>query len=129
MEIMTHRNANTWLLGKPIRVDDDYASEVELKASKEMAVDRKGLVHGGFTFGLADYAAMLAVNHPNVVLGKSECRFIEPVRIGETMRAKAEITEKEGKRRSVKVDVNVDDRKVFNGYFTCYILDKHVLEK
>jgi acyl-coenzyme A thioesterase PaaI-like protein len=44
-----------------------------------MAADQRGLVHGGFTFGLADYAAMVAVNDPNVVLGAAEVRFLAPV--------------------------------------------------
>jgi len=43
-----------------------------------MAVDQMGLVHGGFTFGAADFAAMAAVNDPNVVLVSSECRFFKP---------------------------------------------------
>jgi acyl-coenzyme A thioesterase PaaI-like protein len=48
-----------------------------------MVVDAHGLVHGGFVFGLADYAAMLAVNDPNVVLGAAEARFLKPVRRGD----------------------------------------------
>jgi acyl-coenzyme A thioesterase PaaI-like protein len=48
-----------------------------------MAVDDRGLVHGGFVFGLADHAAMLAVNDPNVVLGAASTRFLKPVRVGE----------------------------------------------
>ena len=32
-------------------------------------------------FGAADYAAMLAVNDPNVVLGNAELRFVAPVEV------------------------------------------------
>ena len=58
---------------------------MELLTNRSMAVDETGLVHGGYIFGLADYAAMIAVNHPNVVLGSSEVKFLKPVRAGETV--------------------------------------------
>ncbi|MCW3978932.1 MAG: thioesterase [Candidatus Bathyarchaeota archaeon] len=128
MEIKTHRSAVPRLVGTPINVEDDVAAEVELRASEEMAVDARGLIHGGFTFGLADYAAMLAVNHPKVVLGKSESRFVAPVRVGELMMAKASVTASEGRRREVEVEIRVKGDAVFKGTFTCYILDKHVLD-
>lgn len=104
-------------------------AEVELRAVEEMAVDELGLIHGGFTFGLADYAAMLAVNHPFVVLGASQVRFTAPVKVGDLMRARAKVVSKEGWRREVAVEVFVEDRKVLSGTMTCHILDRHVLKK
>ena len=59
------------------------SARVALDAIDSMVVDAQGLVHGGFVFGLADYAAMLAVNDPNVVLGAAETRFLKPVRRGD----------------------------------------------
>ena len=129
MDLKTHKRAFTRLLGKPVIIEDDRKAEVELEASEEMAVDEKGLIHGGFTFGLADYAAMLAVNHPHVVLGRSESRFLAPVRVGDVMRAIAKVEGREGGRREVEVGVTVEGRRVFEGAFTCYILDRHVLDR
>ncbi|MEZ4484205.1 MAG: hotdog domain-containing protein [Syntrophotaleaceae bacterium] len=63
----------------------------------EMCADDAGLIHGGFTFGLADYSAMLAVNDPHVVLGGAETRFLAPVQCGEVMVATAEVVEAQGK--------------------------------
>jgi acyl-coenzyme A thioesterase PaaI-like protein len=51
-------------------------------AIAEMTVYEKGLVHGGFIFSQADHAAMLAVNHPDVVLGREECNFLAPAKRG-----------------------------------------------
>lgn len=129
MDVKTHRRAVPRLVGAPISVEDDVSSEVELRASEEMAVDERGLIHGGFTFGLADYAAMLAVNHPYVVLGKSESRFVAPVRVGELMTAMATVTLREGRRRDVEVEIRVKGDEVFKGRFTCYVLDEHVLDR
>lgn len=129
MKVRTHRAANPRLLGRPITVRDDAESVVELEASGDMAVDGLGLIHGGFTFGLADYAAMLAVNHPYVVLGSSQVRFLAPVRVGDVMRCRAEVVKREGRRREVAVEVSVGEERVLTGTMTCYVLDRHVLER
>ncbi len=125
-EQRTHMKASRRLVGIPIFIGSGRA-EVVLKTIDEMAVDELGLVHGGFTFGLADYAAMLAVNEPTVVLGKAEVKFTRPVRVGEEMRATAEIVESEGRKRIVNVTVSTEKGVVLTGRFTCYVLEKHVL--
>ncbi|MCW3990955.1 MAG: MaoC/PaaZ C-terminal domain-containing protein [Candidatus Bathyarchaeota archaeon] len=128
MEKKTHALAREGLLGTPLRIITGETSEVALTATEEMAVDERGLIHGGFTFGLADYAAMLAVNHPFVVLGGSECRFLAPVKVGDSMIASASVEETKGRRRSVSVDVNVGDVKVFTSVFACFVLEAHILD-
>ncbi len=70
MEIKTHLAIDRRLCGEPLELREGFAS-VELTTTREMEADSSGLVHGGFVFGLADHAAMLAVNHPNVVLGQA----------------------------------------------------------
>lgn len=138
MEQRTHRRTSERLVGKPVKIEPGKA-EVELLTTEEMAVDEYGLVHGGFTFGLADYAAMLAVNEPTVVLGKAEVKFLKPVRAGEKLVARAKIMEEsEGgvgdgassrRKKLVKAEVfNEKNEKVFEGTFHCYVLEKHVLE-
>jgi len=129
MEVKTHRRASRALLGRPLLIRDDAEAVVELEAREEMAVDDHGLIHGGFTFGIADYAAMLAVNHPHVVLAAAEVRFLAPVRVGDVMRARAEVVEREGRRREVAVEVSVGSEKVLAGTLTCYVLRGHVLER
>jgi acyl-coenzyme A thioesterase PaaI-like protein len=94
-----------------------------------MAVDRWGLIHGGFTFGLADYSAMLAVNDPYVVLESADVKFLAPVVVGNIMRAIAEVREVDGKKHIVDVNVYVGEKKVLSGQMKCYVLSKHVCEK
>jgi len=127
MEVKTHRRANRRLVGKPIKLGEGEAL-VELEAVEEMAVDDRGLIHGGFTFGLADYAAMLAVNHPNVVLASAEVRFTAPVEIGDLMRAEARVIEERGRWRRVEVRVSVGERVVLEGFMDCVVLERHVLD-
>jgi 3-hydroxymyristoyl/3-hydroxydecanoyl-(acyl carrier protein) dehydratase len=72
---------------------------------------------------------MLAVNHPNVVLGSAQTKFLAPVTTGETMRAEATIKNMDSRKSEVNVDVTVDGKKVFTGTLQCYSLEKHVLDK
>lgn len=128
MEQKTHLLTSKELVGEPVKIEEDYA-EVKLKTNEEMKVDEYGLVHGGFTFGLADYAAMLAVNEPTVVLGKAEVRFTKPVKVGDELLAKAKVVEDQGKKKVVFAEVfNQKGEKVLEGKFYCYVLEKHVLK-
>jgi uncharacterized protein (TIGR00369 family) len=102
-------------------------SKVELVTTPEMAVDETGLVHGGFIFSVADYAAMVAVNHPFVVLGAANVKFLKPVRAGESIEAVAVVTSEDGKKRQVTVDVTREGEAVFHGTFTCIVPANHVL--
>ncbi len=126
MQISTHQKINQQLCGKPLEVKEGY-SRVELAADAGMAVDETGLVHGGFIFGQADYAAMIAVNHPNVVLAGANVKFLKPVKAGDTVIAEAQVTAVEKKKHTVEVAVTRDNEKVFEGTFICFVLEKHVL--
>jgi uncharacterized protein (TIGR00369 family) len=94
-----------------------------------MAADDSGLIHGGFVFGLADYAAMIAVNHPNVVLGSADVKFLKPLKKGDAVIAEARVENITGKKHAVRVTVENNKTKVFEGVFTCFILEKHVLSE
>lgn len=126
MPVRTHEKIDQSLCGTPILVEEGR-SEVRLESSERMAADASGLVHGGFVFGLADYAAMLAVNHPSVVLGGAEVRFLKPTRAGAALLARAEDQTPDGKKHLVKVEVFCEDALVFTGTFTCFVPERHVL--
>jgi len=127
MEVKTHEKIDPRLCGTPAALERGY-SRVQMTASTRMCADASGLVHGGFVFGMADYAAMLAVNHPNVVLGAAEVKFTRPVRTGDLLVAEARVTGSEGKKRLVSVTVHAGGTSVFTGLFTCFVLEKHLLD-
>ncbi|TNE85464.1 MAG: thioesterase [Deltaproteobacteria bacterium] len=123
----THLGIDPRLCGEPVELRPGFAS-ARFTTLPEMAADSRGLVHGGFVFGLADYAAMLAVNDPHVVLGSAETRFVAPVRVGEVVLATASVRETKGKKRVVEVEARVGDRLVLTGTLTTFVLDRHVLD-
>lgn len=126
MEPSTHLLADRAWVGAPVAIEPGRALAA-LTTLPAMAVDAHGLVHGGFVFGLADYAAMLAVNHPHVVLGAADVRFVAPVRAGEEAVASAHVRAESGRRREVEVVVRVGEREVLRGVFTAFVLDRNVL--
>lgn len=127
MEPRTHLAIRPEWVGEILELDEGRC-RARLVARPEMAADDRGLVHGGFTFGLADYAVMMAVNDPFVVLGAAEVRFTAPVRVGETLVAEARVVEARGKKRVAEVHVDVDGRRVLEGTLTAFVLDRHVLD-
>ena len=130
MEQKTHLLTSKELVGKVEEIQSDQEATVVLKTTALMGVDESGLVHGGFTFGLADYAAMTAVNDPFVVLLSSQVKFLRPVRVGDELTARAIVAEKDGRKRKVRVEVfKAGEERVFEGEFSCLILPNHVLEK
>ena len=124
----THLSLSAELAGTVEWIEEGRSAEVTLCVGEKMRVDDQGLIHGGFTFGLADYASMVAVNDPFVVLISAQVFFRKPVMVGDRLKARANITHVEGANRRVSCQVvNQDGAKVFEGEFLCRVLSKHVL--
>lgn len=125
--IATHERIDHALCGEPVALAPG-AAEVKLATTANMAVDDRGLVHGGFVFGLLDHAAMLAVNEPTVVLGAAELRLLAPVAVGQRVVATARVVEHPGKKIIVEAEARVGETVVLTGRLTCFVPRQHVLE-
>ena len=125
--LATHENINRDLSGELLKLERGYVKS-RLTTISEMVVDDQGLIHGGFIFGAADFAAMAAVNEKNVVLVGSDCQFLSPVKFGDEVNFVARVRHKEGRKRNVYVEAHVLDIKVFEGEFKTVITDRHVLK-
>ena len=127
VELRTHQRIDQSLCGTLLELKPGYA-KVELETTREMVVDEMGLVHGGFTFGAADFAAMAAVNDPNVVLVSSNCRFLSPVKVGDRVVFEAKELYREARKRNIHVIGYFEEIKVFEGEFMAVVLERHVLK-
>ena len=127
-EVRTHSQIDESLSGRVQQLEIGRCS-VEFEASPSMRADDTGLVHGGFLFSAADYAAMLAVNEPTVVLLGAEVQFVRPCRVGDKVEVNARVTVMDSRRPIVEV-VALDRTKteVFRGTFKCAVPSRHVLE-
>ena len=141
VDIRTHHALDRELCGTPVALAEGTAT-VSLVTTSRMQADAHGLVHGGFVFGLADHAAMLAVNEPPVVLGAAELRLLAPVRVGQRVEATARVVEppkasggddpggppRRAKKILVDVEARVGETVVLTGRLTCFVPPRHVLE-
>ncbi len=122
----THEKINTNYSGEIVKLELGFA-KVVLETNEIMRADEVGLVHGGFIFSAADFAAMASVNEPNVVLASCNCLFLAPVRVGDKVTFEATEHQKEGRKRNVTVRGFVHDIKVFEGEFKTVVTERHVL--
>ncbi len=127
-ERRTHERLDPEWCGRPLQWGEGRGRAV-LDTTEAMAADAAGLVHGGFVFGLADHAAMLAVNHPFVVLAAADVRFLAPVRVGECVEATACVRERSGRSHLLDVEARVGERLVLQGTMRAVVLDRHVLDR
>ncbi len=127
INLKTHTKIKKYLSGDIVSLKENYA-QVKLRCTKEMAVDDMGLIHGGFTFCAADFAAMAAVNDPYVVLIGAVSKFLAPVKVGDTVIFEAHAKFEDARKREVDVIGSINDIKVFEGKFDAVILPEHVLK-
>jgi acyl-coenzyme A thioesterase PaaI-like protein len=126
IELQTHTKYNK-KFGQLIELNEEYA-KVILETSEEMAVDEEGLVHGGFIFAAADFCAIATVNKPYVVLARSQSEFMAPIKVGEIVEFKSDILMKEKRKVEIKVIGTINEIKVFDGLFSCIVLERHALK-
>ena len=127
MTLNTHLKLDNTINGQVVKLSENYA-KIEQITKDFMVADEVGLIHGGFTFCAADFCAMAVVNDPNVVLAKSETKFLAPIKLGDTVVFEGKLLEKEGKKSTIEVIATVDETSVFKGTFYTVTLDKHILE-
>lgn len=124
--LVTHERINQALSGEIDKLEEGFA-RVILDTIEEMKADDLGLIHSGFIFSAADFAAMAAVNDKNVVLASAYTQFLAPVKLGDSVVFEARVRQKEGRKRNVIVKGHVLDIKVFEAEFSTVVLENHIL--
>ena len=90
-------------------------------------VDRKGLVHTGYLFSAANFAAMASVNEGNVVLASAKTNFLAAMALGDEAVFEAQAMQTTTRKRNVLVIGKLGNVKIFEGEFATVVLDRHVL--
>ncbi|MGP1450521.1 MAG: PaaI family thioesterase [Wolinella sp.] len=104
-----------------------YAN-VWLSTSKTMSIDNMGLVHPGFIFSSANFAAMCAINDPNAILIGADAKFLAPTEAGNEIEFRAHALQHDTKKREVRVEGYVLDIKVFDATFFVAMFDHHIFK-
>jgi acyl-coenzyme A thioesterase PaaI-like protein len=61
-------------------------------------------------------------------LGAADVKFLKPIIRGDKVIAEARVEEIQGKKHWVAVSVTKQDETIFQGMFTCFVLESHVLD-
>jgi len=100
---------------------------IRLNCTEDMVADQKGLIHTGFMFSSANYAALLAVNEPNAITIVSKVNFLLPAVLNDEIIFKSHAMQTESRKRIVKVDGFIRDNKIFEAEFSIVIMERHIL--
>lgn len=103
-------------------------SKIILKTTNEMGYDEEGLVHSGFIFNSANYAANVAVNKTFIVTVGAKISFLAPTKIGDIIKFEAQAFFEESRKREVKVIGEMNEIKIFEGSFQIIILEEHIFK-
>lgn len=126
-QIITHKRINKVFCGKVIGMENN-SSKVTLLTTNEMSVDELGLVHSGFVFSAADYAAAVAINALNTVIIGSKVSFLAPAKVGDSIEFEAKVKFEDLRKREIEVVGKINEIKVFQGTFYAVILEKHIFK-
>ena len=92
----------------------------------DMVSDAEGLIHNGFVFMGANYAALLAVNEEFSVSIGARINFYGPLRLGDIVEFDAHARFEESRKKEVKVIGYVKEIKIFEGTFQLVTLEEHI---
>jgi len=126
-DLKTHLKVKSNLIGNLVELNKN-TSKVVLQTTNEMSVDEFGLVHSGFIFGSAEYAAVAAVNEANVVIIGCRSKFFAPAKVGDLINFEAKGRFEDARKREIKVIGMINEIKVFEGIFQAVILERHILQ-
>lgn len=126
-DLKTHLKIKSILVGNLVEMAKN-SSKVVLQTTQEMSVDEFGLIHSGFLFGSAEYAAVAAVNEPNVVVIGCRSKFFAPAKVGDIITFEAKGRFEDARKREIKVIGMINEIKVFEGLFQAVLLERHILQ-
>ena len=125
--INTHQKIKKSLCGNVISLEENHSKTV-LQTTDDMVVDTLGLIHNGFIFGAAEYAAVLSINEVNLVTISSKVKFLAPAKNGDIINFDAKAKFEDLRKREVKVIGEINEIKIFEGIFQAVVLENHILK-
>ena len=126
-KLLTHTRIKHSLCGSVQTLEPGHA-KINLKTTKEMVIDELGLVHSGFIFSAADYAAAAAVNEANLVVIGARVNFLAPAKVEDIIEFEAKAKFEDARKREIHVVGKIKEIKVFEGIFHAVMLDKHIFK-
>lgn len=115
------------LCGAIIRMSEEEVL-VKFTPNEQMVGDENNLIHSGFIFNAANYAAMCLVNRTHSLTIGAEVQFLAPIELDQEMLFLATIKHINDKKYKVLVKGTLLDIKIFEGTFHISIFDKELFK-
>lgn len=96
--------------------------------TKQMISDESNLIHSGFIFNAANYAAMCLVNQPHAITIGSEVEFLAPVEFEQEMMFLATVKQSNNKKFEINVKGTLLDIKIFEAIFHIAVFEKQLFK-
>ena len=97
-----------------------------LQTDKSMAFTKTKIVKGHYLFAMAETLALAVIESNVALIGVVNVKYRVPVKAGEKLVAKAEVTNKRGSEYFVRVWINVNNDQVFRSKFRLVSIDLEV---
>ncbi|WP_027327063.1 hypothetical protein [Helicobacter pametensis] len=113
------------LCGRIAKLTEEEAIII-FNPTKQMISDESNLIHSGFIFSAANYAAMCLVNQPNALTIKSEVQFLAPIEFEQEIIFLATIKQSNNRKYEIFVKGTLLDIKIFEALFHISLFDKQL---
>jgi acyl-coenzyme A thioesterase PaaI-like protein len=97
-----------------------------LQTDDSMAFTKTKIVKGHYIFAMAETLALAVIESNVALIGVANVKYRVPVKSGDKLVAKAEVTNKRGSEYFVRVWVNVNNDQVFRSKFRLVSLELEV---
>mgnify|MGYP003380448992 CR=1 FL=1 len=115
------------IVGELVELYRDKAV-VRFRPNERMIMDESKMIHAGFVFNAASFAAMAAINKKYSVLIASDVKFLAPIELGHEITFKAQAIQSDTKKCEVKVEGFLLDIKIFDSLFHIAVFDKKIFK-
>ncbi len=126
-DLHTHQKIRTNISGDIVSLEKGKSKTI-LQTTDEMSVDSLGLIHSGFVFSAAEFAAVVAVNEENLVIIAAKTKFLAPAKSGDLIEFRATAKFEDSRKREIKVIGEINGIKIFEGTFQAVLLENHILK-
>lgn len=125
LQVCTSMPSN--IVGELVELYRDKAI-VRFRPNERMIMDESKMIHAGFVFNAASFAAMAAINKKYSVLIASDVKFLAPIELGHEITFKAQAIQSDTKKCEVKVEGFLLDIKIFDSLFHIAVFDKKIFK-
>lgn len=115
------------LCGVIIRMSDEEVL-IKFTPNEQMVGDENNLIHSGFIFNAANYAAMCLVNQAHSFTIGAEVQFLAPIELEQEMLFLATMKYANDKKYKVLVKGTLLDIKIFEATFHISVFDKQLFK-